>query len=129
MYGGWTEYAVLWTIFFNFSTTYIYWVWAQSLGSKSWIWVGTFSESGFLKLLNNNDKKYNKLYTKLIWCLGTGSENKNKLLSSKISNLIQLSVFIIFLWSQRIFCRFSGIFIWKTTFEEFEEICEQIHRK
>jgi len=26
-------------------------------------------------------------------------------------------------------CRFSGIYIEKTTFEEFVEICEQIHRK
>jgi len=28
-----------------------------------------------------------------------------------------------------IFCRFSGLFIEKTTLEEFEEICEQIHKE
>ena len=28
-----------------------------------------------------------------------------------------------------IFCRFTGIFIEKTTFEELEEICEQIHKE
>ena len=28
-----------------------------------------------------------------------------------------------------ILCRFPGIFIEKTTFEEFEEICEQIHKE
>ena len=38
-----------------------------------------------------------KLYSKLISCLGTGWENKNELLSSKISNLIQLLVSIFFL--------------------------------
>ena len=27
-----------------------------------------------------------------------------------------------------IFSRFNGIFIEKTTFEEFEEICEQVHK-
>ena len=41
---------------------YNYWVWAQSRHSKSWIWVGTFSESGFLKLLNKDDEKYSKNY-------------------------------------------------------------------
>ena len=29
-------------------------------------------------------------------------------------------------YSQILFCRFSGIFIEKTTFEEFVEICEEI---
>ena len=28
-----------------------------------------------------------------------------------------------------IFCRFPGNFIVKTTFEEFEEICKQIHKE
>ena len=28
-----------------------------------------------------------------------------------------------------ILCQFPGIVIEKTTFEEFEEICEQIHKK
>ena len=55
MYGGWTEYVVLWTNFlgfiwdiYNISTTYNYWVWAQSLHLKSWILVGTFLESFYL---------------------------------------------------------------------------------
>ena len=43
----------------------------------------------------------------------------------KTSNLIKLLVSIISHYSQR----FSGIFIVKTTFEEFAENCEQIHRK
>ena len=47
-------------------------------------------------------------------------------LSSKIIN--QLLVSIISLFS-KIFCRFSGIFIEKTTFDEFVEIGEQIHIK
>ena len=40
------------------------------------------------------------------------------------SNLIQLLISKISHYSQR----FSGIFIKKTTFEEFVEICEQIHK-
>ena len=42
MYGGWSEYAVLWTNSLGFiwdvyddSTIYIYWVWSQSRLSKS----------------------------------------------------------------------------------------------
>ena len=42
-----------------------------------------------------------------------------------VQNLIQILVSIISYYSQR----FSGIFIEKTTFEEFVEICKQIHRK
>ena len=63
MYGCWTEYAVLKKIFLGFiwdilniSTMYKYWVWVQSRRSKSWIWMGTFSESAFLKWLNNDEK-------------------------------------------------------------------------
>ena len=32
-------------------------------------------------------------------------------------------------YSLNIFCRFSGIFIEKTTFEEFVEICEEIRKE
>ena len=39
-------------------------------------------------LKNYDDEKCRKFYSKLISCLGTGWENKNKFLSSKISNLI-----------------------------------------
>ena len=50
------------------------------------------------------------------------------ILSSKISNLVQLLVSIIsvfwFLNIYKEFRRFSRIIIEKTTFEEFEEICE-----
>jgi len=54
---------------------------------------------------------------------------KQKLiLSSKISNLVQLLVSIFslfwFLIIYKDFRRFSRIIIEKTTFEEFEEICE-----
>ena len=42
---------------------------------------------------------------------------------SSISNLVQLLVSIFSLFT-KIFCRFSRIIIEKTTFEEFEEICE-----
>ena len=50
------------------------------------------------------------------------------IISSKISNLVQLlvSIFSLF-WFFTIhkdFRRFSRIIIEKTTFEEFEEICE-----
>ena len=41
-----------------------------------------------------------KFYSKLISCLGTGWENKKIILSSKISNLIQLLVSIISDYSQ-----------------------------
>ena len=74
------------------------------------------------ELFNSDDEE---CYSKLISCLGTGWENKKLILSSKISNLIQLLVSIISLYSQR----FIEFFIKKTTFKEFEEICEQIHRK
>jgi len=47
-------------------------------------------ENRFLKLSNNDGKKCKKFI-----CLETGWENKNKLLSSKISNLIKLLVSII----------------------------------
>ena len=65
-----------------------------------------------------------KFYKKLISCLGTGWKIKLTLII-EISNLIQLLVSTISHYSQRL----SGIFIEKTTFEEFVEICEQIHRK
>ena len=52
-----------------------------------------------------------KFYSKLISCLGTDWENKN------------LSLFT------NIFCRFSGNFIEKTTFEKFVDICEQIRKE
>jgi len=52
------------------------------------------------------------------------------ILSSKISNLVQLLVSIFslfwFLIIHKDFRRFSRIIIEMTTFEEFEEICEQI---
>ena len=38
---------------------YNHWVWVQSRRSKSWKWVGTFSESSFLSL-NNDDENYIK---------------------------------------------------------------------
>ena len=63
MYGGWPEYVVLWTHFLwfiwdveNVTTTYIYWVSAQSRHSKSWFWMGTFPELFLFKLLNSDDK-------------------------------------------------------------------------
>ena len=57
---------------------YKYWVWAQSRLSKSSILMVTFWEAIFFKLLNNDDKKmWQKFYSKLISCLGTGWENKN----------------------------------------------------
>ena len=52
------------------------------------MWKGF--ENRFLKLSNNDGKKCKKFI-----CLETGWENKNKLLSSKISNLIQLLVSVI----------------------------------
>ena len=57
--------------------------------------------------------------------LGTGWENKINSYPGKLCNFIQLlnSVFT------KICCRFSVDFIEKTTFEEFEEICEQIYKK
>ena len=71
MYGGWTEYAVLWTNYLGFiweiknvSTTYIFWPWSQSRLSKSSFWVLRIF---FIKLLNNEDKKYQN--SKLISCL------------------------------------------------------------
>jgi len=55
MYGGWTEYAVLWINFLGFiwdilnvSTTYIL---AQSQSSKSWIWVSTLLESSYFLII------------------------------------------------------------------------------
>ena len=41
-------------------------------------------------------------------------------------NLIQLFVSLMFHCSQNVFCRFPGILIEKTTFEEQKEIYEQI---
>ena len=77
MYCNWTD-VVLWRIFleliWNLKNVLMmenYWVWAQSWRSKSSIWVVTFRESIFLKLINNNKKCYKKFYSKLIRCLGT----------------------------------------------------------
>ena len=44
-----------------------------------------------------------------------------------MNNLIQFLVSYNLYLITKIFRRFSGIFKKKTTFEEFEEICEQIH--
>ena len=49
--------------------------------------------------------------------------NINKLFSSKLSDLC--FSFCNGLLFTNIFCRFSGIFIEKTIFEEFVEICEK----
>ena len=61
------------------------------------------------------------MYSKLISCLGNKKIKINFI--SKISNLIQ-SLVSYSLIIHKDFCRFSGIFIEKTTFEEFVEICE-----
>ena len=44
-------------------------------------------------------------------------------------DLIQILVSVLSHYSQTFFCGFPGIFIEKTTFEEFEDICEQIYKE
>ena len=60
MYGGWTEYAILWTNFLGFILD----VWLLSLSAKSTFkimnLVGSVFRIGFFKLLNNDDEKLNK---------------------------------------------------------------------
>jgi len=84
--------------------------------------VDTFSELVFLKFLNNNDIKCKKSST--INYRRHAYEHVEKI---KI-NLVQLIVSIFslfwFLIIYKDFRRFSRIIIEKTTFEEFEEICE-----
>jgi len=60
----------------------------SSIYLEGWFW-----ESVLFKLLNNDKEKCNKKFcSKLINCLGTGGD-KNKILSSKISNLVILFSF------------------------------------
>ena len=47
----------------------------------------------------------------------------------KINSHHRKKVILKSLLITKIFCRFSWICIKKTTFDVFEEICEQIHRK
>ena len=77
---------------------------------------GMILRIGFKKLFNNDQEKCNKkFYSKLyISCLGTGWENKNELLWSKISTLIELLVSVMSV---------NFLYIEKTTFEEFDAIC------
>ena len=57
---------------------YNHWVWEQSRRLKSSIWVVTFWESTFFKLLNNDDEKCNKnSAVNLTSCLESGCEHKN----------------------------------------------------
>jgi len=61
MYGGWTEYAVLWTIFLTFLRRIFTEFERKVYVQNHEFVVGTFSESVFLKLLNNDDKKYKQI--------------------------------------------------------------------
>ena len=61
----------------------------------------------FFKLPNNDHKK----------C------NKNSTVNYVVISFYNPSLFT------NIFCRFCGIFMEKTTFEELIEICEQIHKE
>jgi len=69
----------------------------------------------FFKLLGNDEKK----------CKQNSTVNKIVVVNKNYSIFTFYNLSLI----TKIFCRFSGIFIKKTTFEEFEEICEQIHRE
>jgi len=64
----------------------------------------------FFLFFNEDHENFLKTFcSKLINCLGTNWEHKNLRLSSKLSNLIQLLVFVTFS-----ICRFPRIFIEKT---------------
>ena len=67
MYDCWTDNAVLWRNVLGFIwdmlnvlMNYNYWIWVQSQRLKSFIWFCTFWESIIFKLLNNDEKKFNK---------------------------------------------------------------------
>ena len=101
MYGSWTANVVLWRIFLGI-------IWDLCI---------FFQEGRKFKLLN-----LHRLFIFKEWFW----ESVKKLLNRNDEKCSKNSTMSLF---TNIFCRFLGIFIEKTTFEEFEESCGEIHKE